>query len=127
MIFASSAIAQNTGEGDEICRSVEDAQAETQRLKECELDRREIDLLKSQIENLKEKITLKDQESLIKDKMLQVKDEMIANQQRNFDQMKEIADRAIKLSEQGKRSTVQEILEWVIRIGLFAAGVFAAK
>jgi TolA-binding protein len=110
-ICTSSAIAQSADGQDEICRSVEDAQGETQRLKECDLDRRELQLLRDQIKNkddkiatLEEKVRLKTEEGLIKDQMAAVKDQMIANQQKNFDQLKEVTDRAIKLAETKKSS-----------------------
>jgi len=41
--------------------------------------------------------------------------------------MKEIADRAMKLAEMGKKSPIQEVLEWVIRVAIFAAAYLLAK
>jgi len=46
---------------------------------------------------------------------------------RAFNDMKEIADRAIKLAEIGKKSPLQEVLEWVIRVAIFAAAYLLAK
>ncbi len=40
---------------------------------------------------------------------------------------KEIADKAMKLAEVGKKSPVQEVLEWVIRAAVFVAGYVMAK
>ena len=45
---------------------------------------------------------------------------------RAFNDMKEIPDRAMKLAEMGKKSPLQEVLEWVIR-AIFVAGYLLAK
>lgn len=108
-----------------------------------EIDRRlqdyeilkEIDKAKDgRISNLEKDLALAQKELDLEKKENELNQRTIALQQRqidldkqNFDQMKDIADRAIELSEQGKRSTWAEALEWVIRIALFAAGVFTAK
>jgi len=46
---------------------------------------------------------------------------------RAFNDMKEIADRAMKLAEMGKKSPLQEVLEWVIRVAISGATYLLAK
>jgi t-SNARE complex subunit (syntaxin) len=53
------------------------------------------------------KMDLEKRENEINQKMLEVKDREIAGINRNFEQMKEVADRAIKLAETGKPSIWQ--------------------
>ena len=115
MIFTNLATAQSIGEpSDEICRSIPDAQAQTHRLKECDLDRRELGLLKEQLQNkndkiasLEDKLRLKTEEGAIKDEMMKVKDQMIASQKEIMVEYKEMTDRAIKLAE-SKKSNIWE-------------------
>lgn len=116
--------AQNIS-GPEICRSVEDAQAQAKRIKECDFDRRELDLRKEQdalkdqrISNLERENDLLRQESAIKDRIIAVKDMEIASERRSFENMKEVSDRALKLAETSKPKSNWEM---VGIIGLVAA------
>ncbi len=45
-----------------------------------------------------------------------------SRQDKDFNGVKEIADRAMKLAEIGKKSPIMDIIEWVIRAAIFAAG-----
>jgi hypothetical protein len=83
-------------------------------------------ILKQQINVDKQKLELKDQELAIKDQMIALEEKRAELYKQAFESEKELTDRAIKLAGVGK-SVFQDILEWVIRIALFAAGVFVAR
>jgi len=46
---------------------------------------------------------------------------------RAFNDMKEIADRAMKLAEIGKKSPLQEVLKWMIRAAIGVGVYLLAK
>ena len=59
--------------------------------------------------SLKEKeLDLEHQENELNKRIIDIKDKEIAGINRNFDQMKEVADRAIKLAEVGKAKSAWE-------------------
>lgn len=110
MIYTDLATAQNiVGENEEICRSPQDAQAETQRLKECDLDRRELNLLRDQLKNKDDKITNLEEKTRLLEQQGQVKDQMIVNQDKVIDQWKDLQDRTMKLAET-KKSSIWETM-----------------
>lgn len=93
----------------EICQAPEDVKAQVQKLKECEVDqkelakRREQEAIKDQrIANLEEKLRLKDQELLLEKKISEIKDMEIESLQRSFKAMESVADRSLKLAEISK-------------------------
>lgn len=99
--------------------------------KECDLDRRELELRKQQdalkdqrIANLEKELELARQEIGIKDKIIAVKDMEIAAQQRAITDLKDISDRAIKLAETSKPKAIGnwELLG-IIGVVAFVAGL----
>lgn len=68
---------------------------------------------------------LSERELDLQKRVIELKDQEIKFLKDSFDRMKDIADRALKLS--GDKSTIQQILEWVIRIAIFTAAYFLAK
>lgn len=72
---------------------------------------------------LKEKeLELERRENEINKRMLEVKDREIAGLVRNFDQMKDVADRAIKLAEASKPKSNWE-LYGILGMAVFIAGM----
>ena len=132
-IFTSGALAQSEDVEISIGIGLKDLKEIDRRLQDYEL-LKEVDKAKDdRISNLEKDLTraqkeldLEKRENDLNQRMIALQQREIDLQKQSFDQMKEVADRAIKLAEQGKKSTASEILEWVIRIALFAAGVFAA-
>ena len=89
---------------------------------------REMDQVKDQrIANLEKENDLLKRENELKDRINALKDMIIEAKDKAFADMKDVADRALKLSEISKKSPLSEALEWIIRIALFALGVFAGK
>ncbi len=112
---------------DPICEDVSDAQEMVRRLTDYNI-LREMDQVKDQrIANLEKENDLLKRENELKDRIIALKDMMIEAKDKAFADLKDVADRAIKLAEISKKSTLSEILEWIIRIALFAAGVFVGK
>ncbi len=72
-------------------------------------------------------LDLKKRENDLNQRIIDLQKREIDLTREDFARMRDIADRALKLSEQGKKSTTQEVLEWVIRIAAFALGVFAGR
>lgn len=106
-----------------------DAQAILKNEKECDVDRRELKLRKEQdaitdqrIANLEKELELAKQESQLKDKIIEIKDMEIAARKRSFEDMKDVADRALKLAETAKPKTNWWI-QAVAVLGAFVAGV----
>jgi len=113
------------GANDPICEDISDAQEMVRRLTDYDL-LREMDQVKDQrIANLEKENELLKRENELKDRITALKDMIIEAKDKAFLDMKEIADRAIALATIGKKSVWDEILEWVIRVALFALGVFA--
>lgn len=113
----------------ELCFPLDDAQKIFRVLKECGLDQRELqlrreqDVLKDQrITNLEKELELSKQEVSLKDKIIEVKDMEIAIQKRAFDDMKEVADRAIKLAEVSKPKSNWQ-LQGLLGMAAFAIGL----
>lgn len=67
-------------------------------------------------------LELERRENEINQKMLEVKDKEIAALNRNFDQMKEIADRALKLAETSKPQSNWQ-LYGILGLAAFALGM----
>ena len=66
--------------------------------------------LEETLANKEKELAATERINYINERMLEVKDKEIAGVNRNFDQMKDVADRAIKLAEMGKPKSVWE--EW---------------
>lgn len=56
-------------------------------------------------------------------RIIGLKDQEIRGINEAFNRMKDIADHALKLSETGEKSVIQEITEWVIQIAI-GVGVY---
>jgi hypothetical protein len=107
----------------EICQGAEDVQAQVTKLKECDVDRKELELLREKdkvqeqrVANLEKEIALLKQELELKDRVIAVKDMEIGAQVRAFNDMKEVADRAIKLAETSKPKS-----NWLYAVGAVVA------
>lgn len=118
---------------DEIRQSPEDVQKQIILLKECEIDRRELELRKEQdalkdqrIANLEKELELAHKESALKDKMLEIKDQEIASTRRSLENMEKVADRAIKLAETSKPKSNWQ-LQGLLGLAAFFLGLFAGK
>ncbi len=71
-------------------------------------------------------IDLEGRENEINKRIIQVKDMEIASLNHNFDQMKEVSDRALKLAEVGKPKSNWE-LQGLLGAAAFALGVLVGK
>jgi len=103
MSFASVAI------GQELSFPLDDAQKILRNEKECDLDRRELELRKQQdalkdqrIANLEKELDLAKQELILKDKMSEIKDMEILATRRALTDMEKVVDRSLKLAETAK-------------------------
>ncbi len=101
--------------------------------KECELDRREIELRKQQdalkdqrIANLEKELELSRRENEMKDRIIAIKDMEIASTRRAFEDMKEISDRSLKLAEVSKPKTNWE-LQGLAVLAALVAGFLIGK
>lgn len=123
MSFAGLASAQPIESGDDyICQSISDTQELVRRLTDYEL-LREMDRIKDQrISNLEKELELQKRENELKDRIIAIKDMEIQAQQRAFTDMKEVADRAIKLAETSKPKTNWGLLGTVL-IAVFTLGL----
>lgn len=111
----------------ELCFPLDDAQKMLRNEKECDLDRRELDLRKQQdvlkdqrITNLEKELELAKQEIVLKDKILEIKDMEIQATRRALADMTQVTDRSLKLAETAKPSSNWQLL------GLAGAIVFIA-
>lgn len=123
MSFAGLASAQPIESSDDyICQSIPDSQELVRRLTDYEI-LREMDQVKDQrIQNLEKEIDLLKRESELKDRIIQIKDMEIQAQQRAFEDMKEVADRAIKLAETSKPTSGWQIMG-IIGVAAFVIGL----
>lgn len=110
MSFASVAISQ------ELSFPLVDSQKILRNEKECDLDRRELELRKEQdtlkdqrIVNLEKENDLLKQEMGLKDRIGEIKDMESVATRRALADMTQVADRAIKLAETTKPKSVWEI------------------
>ena len=71
-------------------------------------------------------LDLERRENEINKRIIQVKDMEIASLNRNFDQMKEVSDRALKLAEVGKPKSNWE-LQGLLGVAAFALGVLIGR
>ena len=124
-----------SGGSIEICQSIEDVQGEVRKLKECDIDRRELELRRQQdalkdqrIAALEKELDLVKRESDLKDRIIVIKDMEIAAQKRAFEDMKEVSDRALKFAETSKKSSLGNWeLGGIIGLVAFIAGALLAK
>jgi hypothetical protein len=96
-------------------------------LQDRELLRQLIQVKDQRIANLEKENELLKKESELKDKIIAIVEREVDSTRRALNDMKDVADRAIKLSEVGKKSPLMDIIEWIIRMLCFAAGVYVAK
>lgn len=96
-------------------------------LQDRDLLRQIIQVKDQRINNLEKENELLRKESELKDKLIAIVEREVESTRRALNDMKEVADRAIKLSEIGKKSPLQDILEWVVRALIFAGAYFLAK
>lgn len=127
------AFAQSVGTDDYLDIGLPDSQEILRRLKDYELLRKmdlekdkTIENLEGQVANLNRTRELDKREIEICQKMIEIKDKEIAGLNRNFDQMKEIADRAIKLSEVSKPTSNWQVYG-IAGMALFLAGMLIGK
>lgn len=111
----------------ELSFPLDDAQRLLRNEKECEFDRRELELRKQQddintqrIVNLEKELDLAKQEISLKDKMLEIKDMEILATRRALADMEKVTDRALKLAE-----TVKPKSNWQL-YGLLGVIAFVA-
>lgn len=78
--------------------------------------------LEKDLATTQKELDLEKRTNEVNQKIIDLQNRQIELDKQNFDQMKDIADRAIKLGEIGKPSPVKQIVEWVVRIAAFAAG-----
>jgi len=82
-----------------------------------------MDQVKDQrIQNLEKEIDLLKRETELKDRIIGIKDMEIQAQKRAFEDMKEVADRAIKLAETSKPKSNWEIFG-IIGVAAFVIGL----
>lgn len=81
--------------------------------------------LKERLNTEKETNKLNERELSLQKRVVELKDQEIKFLNDSFNRMKDITDRALKLS--GDKSTVQQILEWVVRVAIFFAAYLLAK
>ena len=128
--FTSSVSAQSN---DYINIGLSDSQEILRRLQDYELLRqvdaekdKRIQNLEAQVASLNQTVTLDQREIEINQKMLELKDKEIAALNRNFEQMKDIADRALKLAETSKPTSNWQ-LYGILGLAAFAIGALIAQ
>ncbi|MDP2362990.1 MAG: hypothetical protein Q8M94_04370 [Ignavibacteria bacterium] len=111
----------------ELCFPFDDAQKILRNEKECDLDRRELDLRRQQdalkdqrITNLEKELDLAKQEISLKDRVIEIKDMEILATRRALADMEKVTDRSLKLAE-----TVKPKSNWQV-YGLLAVIAFVA-
>ena len=99
----------------ELSFPLDDAQKILRNEKECDLDRRELELRRQQdalkdqrIANLEKELDLAKQELILKDKMGEIKDMEILATRRALADMEKVVDRSLKLAETIKPKSVWE-------------------
>ncbi len=127
MSFASVATSQ------ELSFPLIDAQKILKNEKECDFDRKELELRKQQdilkdqrIANLEKELELAKKEIDLKDRIITIKDMEIQAKDRAFVDMKEVSDRAIKLAEVSKPKSNWQ-LQGLLGMAAFVVGVLIAK
>jgi len=113
----------------ELSFPLNDAQKILRNEKECDLDRRELELRKDQdalkdqrIVNLEKELDLSKQEIVLKDKMLEIKDMEILATRRALEDMTQVTDRSLKLAETSKPKSNWQLLG-LAAVVLFVAGL----
>ncbi len=82
--------------------------------------------LEKSLSLFQKELDIEKKENEINQKMLDIKDKEIAGINRNFDQMKEVADRAIKLAEISKPQSNWQVYG-IAGLALFLAGILIGK
>ena len=107
----------NVATGQQLSFPLDDAQSILRNEKECDLDRRELNLRKEQdalkdrrIANLEKELELDKQEIILKDRIGEIKDMEVLATRRALTDMMQVADRAIKLVETSKPSSNWQLL-----------------
>jgi hypothetical protein len=100
----------------ELCFPFDDSQRILRNEKECDLDRRELELRRQQdalkdqrIANLEKELDLAKQELVLKDKMGEIKDMEILATRRALADMEKVVDRSLKLAETVKPKSNWEL------------------
>jgi len=101
--------------------------------KECDLDRRELELRREQsalkdqrIANLEKELDLAKQEIVLKDKIIEVKDMEILATRRALTDMTQVADRSLKLAETSKPKSNWEVLGALGLVAIIVTVIAAA-
>ncbi len=82
--------------------------------------------LEKSLSLVKKELDLEKRENEINQKMLAIKDQEIAGINRNFDQLKDVSDRALKLAEMSKPKSNWE-LQGLIGLAALLVGVLIAR
>lgn len=96
-------------------------------LQDRDLLRQLIQVKDQTIANRDKEITLLKQESELKDRIIAITEREVESVRRALEDMKSVVDRSLKLAEIGKKSSLQDILEWVIRALIFIGAYLLAK
>lgn len=112
---------------DVICQSIPDSKELAHRLQDYELVRQLNQVKDQRIANLEKEVELLNKELELKDKIIAITEREVASTRRALEDMKGVVDRALELAKIGKKSTLQEILEWVIRVAIFVGAYMLAK
>ncbi len=105
------------GQEQEICFPFDDAQKLYKIVEEHAIQGREIDLLKQQL-------SLTERESVLKDQVIEIEKQRTDLYKNAYELQKDLTGQALKLS---KKTPLEQIIEWVLRIFLFVAGYAMAK
>ncbi len=118
-LFTNLALAQqSTGTAPSVLNEFPDTAEILRRLTDYDYLKQMEPIYQQRIANLEKELALKQQECDLKDKELAIKDQAIKQKDENFAQMKDIADRAIKLAETKKSSIWETYGPLAVFVGL---------
>jgi hypothetical protein len=122
-----------SAQSDEICQSAIDVQDQVKRLKECEIDQRELVLLRDTIilrdktiSTIEKELDLEKRENELNKKIIDIKDQEVIATRRALYDMEKVTDRAIELAKVSKPSTNWQ-LQGLLGLAAFVAGVLIGK
>ena len=123
----------NVATSQELCFPFDDAQRLLRNEKECDLDRRELELRKEQstlkdqrIANLEKELDLAKQEIGLKDRVIEIKDMEILATRRALADMEKVTDRSLKLAETSKPKSNWELLGGLGLIAIIVTAIASA-
>jgi len=129
IISFSSVIAHS----QELSFPLSDTQKILRNEKECDIDRRELELRRQQdalkdqrIANLEKELDLAKQEIVLKDKISEIKDMEIVATRRALMDMTQVADRSLKLAETSKPKSNWELLGGLGLVAIIVTVIAAA-